>query len=83
LSELRPVIRVNVCLCAENQLVLVGYQLYEDFSPHHSIHLHGHGFAVMAMGFERLDVDEGVNNSDIVCDSTLCAVPSWNTSRDL
>jgi len=54
-----------------------------NYVPHHTIHLHGHGFAVMSMGFGPLDVDEGLNNPDIVCDTPSCAAASWNKSRDV
>jgi len=82
---LHALIRLNVCLCVENQLVLLGYQSSVDFSPHHTAHLHGHGFAVMAMGFGQPKVTaEGYNdNPDIVCDSKICAAASWNKSRDV
>jgi len=62
---------------------MIGYEIDVPYSPHHSIHLHGHGFAVMAIEFDLPNVDEGVNNSDIVCDSTICAAASWNMSRDV
>jgi len=60
-----------------------GYKISSMSDPSHSIHLHGHGFAVMAIEFDLPNVDEGVNNSNIVCDSTLCAAASWNMSRDV
>jgi len=49
----------------------------------HSIHMHGHGFAVMYMGYEPEHGDEGRNNPDIVCDTPSCAAASWNKSRDV
>ena len=84
LSELRPVIRPNVCLFAENQLVMLSYNVQKlNFTPHQTIHLHGHGFAVMSMGF-GLPNATGLNyNPDIVCHSTICAAASWNKSRDV
>jgi len=50
---------------------------------HHSAHLHGHGFAVISVGYKPQDGDEDRNNPDIVCESTLCSAASWNKSRDV
>ena len=54
-----------------------------NFTPHHSIHLHGHGFVVMSVGFGPLNAGQGTNNPDIVCDSASCASASWNKSRNV
>jgi len=73
-----------VCLCVENQLVMFNHNIEKvNFTPHHHIHLHGHGFTVMSVGFGLPNVNDGRSNPDIVCDSTICAAASWNKSRDM
>ena len=64
--------------------MILNYNIQQlNFTPHQTVHLHGHGFAVMSMGFGLPNVT-GLNyNPDIVCDSTICAAASWNTSRDV
>jgi len=86
LSELRPAICVNVCLCAGNQLVMYNYNVNKlrNIYQHHSIHMHGHGLAVMSMGFRSPYAQQkDRNNPDIVCESSSCASASWNKSRDV
>jgi len=58
---------------------------HDEAMTHHSIHLHGHGFAVMSMGYALQNVDDGqsLNNPDIVCGSSSCSTASWNKSRDV
>ena len=86
MSELRPIIiiRLNVCLCTENQMVMYNYSpVYVNNTPPHAIHMHGHAFAVMYMGYKPQTGVEVRNNPDIVCDSPTCAAANWNKSRDV
>lgn len=48
-----------------------------DFS--HPIHLHGHSFYVVHVGFGDYDDDGTLINSstDVVCDTKLCMNPNW------
>jgi len=67
-------------------MVMVNYN--HENTAHHAIHMHGHGFAVMSVGYGPQNVDggrtpAGVINPEIVCDSALCAAASWNKSRDV
>jgi len=64
-------------------MVILNYN-HEDITntAPHSIHLHGHGFAVMSVGHQPQNV-HNVFNPDIVCDSLWCAAASWNKSRDV
>jgi len=54
-----------------------------SITPPHAIHMHGHGLAVMSMGYKPQHGDESRNNPDIVCDSSKCTSASWNESRDV
>ena len=63
------------------QMVLTNYHF---FTAHHNIHLHGHSFAVMKVGFPSFNETTGLQmdpNDDVICDSTACAHASWNGQR--
>lgn len=66
------------------QLVMSNLQHNSPFLGHHAMHLHGHSFAVMAMGFPDYNTTTGVwtrANDDVICDTDLCAHVSWNGQR--
>ena len=47
----------------------------------HSIHLHGHNFAILKMGFAEYNKTSALftdHNPDIVCSNRLCKTPRWN-----
>ena len=47
----------------------------------HPIHLHGHNFAVLKMGFAEYNETTALftdHNPDIVCPNRLCKSPRWN-----
>ena len=47
----------------------------------HTIHLHGHQFAVLKMGFAEYNETTALftdHNPDIVCPNRLCKSPRWN-----
>ncbi len=47
----------------------------------HPVHLHGHNFAVVKMGFPSYNETDGLfidANPDIVCPNRLCKAPRWN-----
>ena len=51
---------------------------------HHPIHMHGHNFAVLAMGYASFNNTTGVHlsdNEDVVCNSQLCTRPAWRDGR--
>ncbi|XP_019638279.1 PREDICTED: L-ascorbate oxidase-like [Branchiostoma belcheri] len=55
------------------------------YGMHHSVHLHGYDFRVLAMGFPDYNETTGrltSPNADIYCgDSLECSVASWNGTR--
>ncbi len=69
------------------QFVLYSYNPGEVILPHHNTHLHGSGFAVLAIGFPSVNQTTGFweeYNPDIVCDDEnpyYCVKPRWNGAR--
>ena len=75
-------------------MVLMNYNTWPTRPGHHTVHLHGHSFAVLALGFApqnrstgQIDLADGVMNDDIGCDSGLCAQSQleqvkWNAPQD-
>ena len=66
------------------QLVLTS--LHENFMDNtwHTIHFHGHQFAVVGVGHAQYNVSSGhwvAMNENIVCESALCDRPHWKASR--
>ena len=50
----------------------------------HPIHMHGHNFAVLAMGYPTYNTTTGrhlSDNQDIECNSLLCSKPAWREGR--
>ena len=48
----------------------------------HPMHIHGHRFALVAMGFGKYDPTTGLKTGDtksIKCESDVCRTPTWNT----
>ncbi len=46
---------------------------------HHSTHLHGHSFAVLKLGYPKIDPDTGelTPNHDVDCRDKYCYKPTW------
>ncbi len=71
------------------QLVLYTYNPGELILPHHNAHLHGSGFAVLALGFPSVNDSTGFwseYNPDIICDDEnpyYCVKPRWNQLRQI
>ncbi len=67
------------------QLVLSSYLPGENFMAHHPVHLHGHNFAVLAMGFAESDPATGYwtdHNPDLAClNDDLCTRVTWSGDR--
>ena len=62
------------------QLVFVNILPDAMFETHHGVHLHGHNFAVLKMGFPEHNETTGEwskPTEDIVCDTNLCADAKW------
>ena len=56
-------------------------QLYQ---AHHRMHLHGHSFAVVKIGYPTFNTSTGHfdgTNTDIVCENNICKSPRWNGTR--
>jgi len=70
------------------QVVILNYDSTDRLTEaHHSLHLHGHSFAVMTMGYGPQNSDTAKRplsqfNQDIVCDTPKCAAARWNNSHD-
>ena len=50
----------------------------------HPIHMHGHNFAVLAMGYPTYNTTTGrhlSDNEDIECNTLLCSKPAWREGR--
>lgn len=70
------------------QMIIMNYQPVHDpknLPSHHAVHVHGHAFAVLALGFgtTRNHTSEGMAvspNPDISCDGALCSTPRWTRS---
>ena len=67
------------------QFVLTNYEPHIGGSfPYmapHPIHLHGHNFAVLKMGFAEYNETTALftdHNPDVVCSNRLCKNPRWN-----
>jgi len=79
---------IDVCECVYCQMVILNYDSADSISEaHHTIHLHGHSYAVLTMGYGPQNSDTGKRplsqvNQDIVCDTPKCAAARWNNSRD-
>ena len=70
------------------QMVLLNYQPVHsarNLPSHHSVHIHGHSFAVLATGFARQNSTTGLwtgHNQDISCaGDRLCARAGWRDDR--
>ena len=67
------------------QFVLTNFEpemggMFAYIGPH-TIHLHGHRFAVLKMGFAEYNETTALfsdHNPDIVCPNRLCKSPRWN-----
>ena len=49
---------------------------------HHPIHIHGHEFVILKMGYPSFDPVTGLmdgNNEDVECMNALCSVAKWRT----
>ena len=59
----------------------VGEEVAEGKGFSHPIHLHGHHFQVVDIGYGSYHENNASlrsRNTDIDCDSPLCSLPSWN-----
>ncbi len=69
------------------QLVLSSYTPGEIYMAHHSAHLHGHNFALLASGYPTYNQTTGFwtePNNDIICTGSnlyRCARRQWNGGR--
>ena len=67
------------------RMVLVNYNpRIPTLLAHHPIHMHGHNFAVLAMGFASFNHTNGVHlndNEDIECNNPQCTRPAWRDGR--
>ncbi|KAK2158374.1 hypothetical protein NP493_1804g00021 [Ridgeia piscesae] len=63
------------------QMVFTNYNpINANDLEHHPIHMHGHNFAVLAMGYPQFDSTTGrfvSPNTDIDCTNRLCTKPRW------
>ena len=63
------------------QVVLITYQPLVETLGHHNMHLHGHSFAVLKMGFPDFNDTTGKwteQNQDIECDTDrFCGHAGW------
>ena len=85
----------NSCKCTqiqnipENriiQMVLISYNLGAHEMAHHSVHLHGYNFAVLASGYPPSNIATGAwteHNENILCDNSNCFNPGWNGTQPL
>ena len=69
------------------QIVFSSLTPTAPFMAHHPVHLHGHNFAVLKMGFAEQNETSGFwsrMNQDIYCASQnefICSKPRWNGGR--
>ena len=69
------------------QIVIMSYMIDSPANTHHTVHLHGHSFAVLKVGYADLNATSGfhtVPNQDIQCTSTkeaLCSTSRWRNQR--
>ncbi|KAI0234761.1 Dihydrogeodin oxidase [Lamellibrachia satsuma] len=68
------------------QMVFINYNLIDtDDLEHHPIHMHGHNFAVLAMGYPTFNSTTGryvSPNNDIDCINRLCSKAAWRNGRE-
>eukprot|EP00058_Branchiostoma_floridae_P025154 XP_002610644.1 hypothetical protein BRAFLDRAFT_117887 [Branchiostoma floridae] len=64
--------------------------MYNTFAPtsqtHHSVHIHGHAFRVVAMGFPSYNKTTGrymQPNTDVKCKNDLCTDATWRDGPPL
>ncbi|XP_078703519.1 uncharacterized protein LOC144928714 [Branchiostoma floridae x Branchiostoma belcheri] len=64
--------------------------MYNTFAPasqtHHSVHIHGHTFHVLAMGYPRYNKTTGryvQPNTDVKCKNELCTDATWRDEPPL
>ncbi|CAH1800522.1 unnamed protein product [Owenia fusiformis] len=78
------------CLCTNtialkhNQLIRLTFTNYGSYPTarlaHHFIHLHGHSFEILKMGYPEYNITTGrktENNTDIVCENQHCSLHHW------
>ena len=67
------------------QVVLITYQPLVEALGHHNMHLHGHSFAVLKMGFPEFNETTGKwteQNQDIECDTDkYCSHAGWRDNN--
>ena len=63
------------------QLVLSNLEDGSSSVAHHPMHLHGHNFAVLKVGFGSHNATTGKyekHTNDVICEDSLCKQPRWN-----
>ena len=68
------------------RMVLSNFQPTYNVHAHHSIHFHGHKFAVLYIGYPNYDKVTGrrtTPNSDITCNNYLCSTSQWSNSFNI
>ena len=63
------------------QLVLSNLEPTGTLIAHHPMHLHGHTFAVLKIGYGTYDQSTGRyagHTDQVVCDTPVCRNPGWN-----
>lgn len=71
------------------QMVIMNYQPVFDSGnqpSHHSVHIHGHAFAILGLGFGIRNASNGIivsPNTDISCDGSVCSNPDWTSIPSL
>lgn len=66
------------------QMVLSNIQYGELLQAHHPMHMHGHNFAVLKIGYGEHDPNTGrvtAPQTEVVCANVFCRQPAWNGSR--
>ena len=67
------------------QMIFVNYNPgFPTLLDPHPIHMHGHNFAVLAMGYPTYNTTTGrhlSDNEDIECNTLLCSKPAWREGR--
>ena len=67
------------------QMVFTNYNPVDtDDLEHHPIHMHGHNFAVLAMGYPTFNSTTGRHigsNPDVECSNQLCSKASWRDGK--
>ena len=64
----------------------IGDEVSEGEGFTHPIHLHGHHFQVVGMGYATYNQSNGYllsQREDLVCDDSLCSSPRWSESSPL